>query len=154
MNFQILKKITPYDDLNDTNKAGIWAIRANLYIEFGYLGVKAAIEYIKTATTIDNKNPYWYFTKGVYLGRLRRLENGLAVPSVDEIAALEFAMKLKEDASFMAFAAEVYTETANRSMKQYQELFHSTKEKQRNELLRQNDLLNQHAAMLFKFVVF
>ncbi|XP_065225771.1 trichohyalin-like [Planococcus citri] len=146
---QALQKVTPYDALNPTNQAGIWAVRAHLYVEFGYEGIKAAIQYIEKATKIDNDNPQWHFLKGMYLGRLRRMESVVAIPSMDEIAALELAMKLKEDASFMAFAAEVYVETASRTKKKSQMLLLANEE-ERRKLAEKNDMINDRAALLFK----
>lgn len=90
--------------------------------------------------------------RGMYLGRLRRMESAVQIPSMDEIASLELAMKLKEDASFMAFAAEVYVETANRSKKKSQQLLLIANENERRKLTEKNDLINERAAMLFKYV--
>jgi hypothetical protein len=107
----MLEKITSYEAMDAANKAGIWGIRASVYAEYGYGGVKKAIEFVNKAIELDNKNAYWHFYKGVYLGRLRRMEKGPIVPTEEEVRCLESAVKKHQDPAFYAFIAEVYVET-------------------------------------------
>lgn len=150
--FQLLKKIEPYDSMNNANKAGIWGIRASVYVEYGYEGVKAAVDYIQNAIDLDRFNPFWHFMKGIYLGRLRRMEDTLTMPSMNEIRALEYALKIRVDPAFLAFTAEVYLEIAKIVMKLYKEKRSNNPHRIIEQLYAELDLCNQKAAEYFKFV--
>ncbi|XKL61669.1 hypothetical protein PGB90_001502 [Kerria lacca] len=109
---QVLAKIKSYDSMSEGNKAGIWAIRASVYIKYGYTGIIRAVEYMKKAISLDPNNAHWHFMKGKYLGRLRRMENVFTIPGNEEFSALKKAVHIKKDPYFIAFIAELYIEIA------------------------------------------
>lgn len=147
---QILNKIKSFDTMNNANKAGLWAIRANVYVEYGYEGVKNAVSYMRKAVTTDPDNAFWHFMKGMFMGRLRRMEGGLVMPENEEFQALRTAIELREDPAFIAFAGEAYLETA-KTAKRLHVIKRTDKdaEKQVASLLQD---LNEVAAKYFKYV--
>lgn len=94
--------------MNKENQAGIWGIRAAVYAEYGYEGIKYAIEYASKAIELDKENAFWHFFKGLYLGRLRRMEKASMFPNEKEIACMTEALNLRQDPAFYAFTAETY----------------------------------------------
>lgn len=136
--------------MNDANKAGLWAIRANVYVEYGYEGVKNAVSYMRKAVNIDSDNAYWHFMKGMFMGRLRRMEGGQIMPEDEEFLALRTAIDLREDPAFIAFTGEAYLETAKTAKKLHMlEKSDRDSEKQVANLLQG---LNEVAAKYFKYV--
>ncbi len=136
--------------MDKINRAGVWAIRANVYVEYGYEGVKAAIVYINEAIALDPENPYWYFMKGMYMGRLRRMTSGFAIPLPEELSSLKKAMDMHKDPAFIAFTAEVYLETAKRAGKLCETKFLGSDKDSLRSLNAELVTFNKTAAMLFK----
>lgn len=138
--------------MSDSNRAGLWAIRANVYVEYGYEGVRSAVTYINNAVMLDPQNAFWHFMKGMFMGRLRRLEGGLVMPKNEEFQALRTAIDKREDASFIAFAAEAYSETAKIAKKLYMQKLKQTEKDIGKLLAGKLQELNEVAAKYFKCV--
>ena len=76
--------------------------------------LKAAIEYSKKAVELDPQQGEWHFLFGKSLGRIRRVESYLEIPAHEEIKALEKAVELTKNPSFIIFLAQAYREVSFR----------------------------------------
>ena len=76
--------------------------------------LKAAIEYSKKALELDPQQGEWHFLFGKSLGRIRRVESFMEIPAQEEIKALEKAVELTRNPSFIIFLAQVYREVSFR----------------------------------------
>ena len=76
---------------------------------------KAAIEYSKKALELDPQQGEWHFLYGKSLGRIRRIENYAGFPAREELKALEKAVELTKNPSFMIFLAQAYREVSFRT---------------------------------------
>jgi len=74
---------------------------------------KAAIEYSKKALELDPQQGEWHFLFGKSLGRIRRVESFTEIPAQKEIEALEKAVELTKNPSFIIFLAQAYREAAS-----------------------------------------
>lgn len=63
---------------------------------------------------LDPEQSEWHFLFGKSLGRIRRLESYMHIPAQKEIKALEKAVELKRNASFVIFLAQAYREVSFR----------------------------------------
>lgn len=75
---------------------------------------KAAVKYSKKAVELDPQQGEWHFLLGKSLGRIRRVENFNGVPTKEETKALERAVELTRNASFIIFLAQAYREMSFR----------------------------------------
>ena len=131
------------------NHAAFYGFRAVFFDEYGISGTKRALELASKAIDLSPNEPTWYFLKGKYLGRLRRVERPYDIPDAEEIELLKKANQARENASFTVFTAQMYCETASRIYRTHQvsqTLYPSTK------VLVDN--LNQESLNLFKYDTF
>lgn len=105
--------MTAYNDLNQTEEAGILAIRSACCSMYSYKGTQDALDFIDRAIRKDPSTPFWIFLKGVYLYKLRTILNPLDPPSLEE---REIFTKINEEADnplFMVYFADICRESAN-----------------------------------------
>ena len=76
--------------------------------------LQVAIDCVKEALKLDNEQAEWHFTLGKALGRLRRIDHNSEIPTLEELKALEEALKLSRDPSYAIFMARAYREAAFR----------------------------------------
>lgn len=104
--------------MNKSNKAALHAIRSNVYSLFSYEGTRSAVSCINIAIDLDPEVPYWLFLKGLYLQKMRHLQNLNDAPPLEERALFESAYKKEPDnALFMVYAADIYREHAAHASK-------------------------------------
>lgn len=151
---QVLAKIKSYDSMSEGNKAGIWAIRASVYIKYGYTGIIRAVEYMKKAISLDPNNAHWHFMKGKYLGRLRRMENVFTIPGNEEFSALKKAVHIKKDPYFIAFIAELYIEIAKGAKMSSIQKFINCDTKAKKQFHLKLNKFYEDAAKLFEYAFF
>lgn len=72
------------------------------------------MEYIEKALELDPQQGEWHFLYGKCIGRNRRVDNFNAIPSQKELKALENAVDMTKNASYIIFLAQVYRETSFR----------------------------------------
>lgn len=134
----------PVNDI--THVAALTGLRAVFYSYYGSFGTKIALKLAAEAIIKNPKESLWYFLKGKYMGRIRRLEKPYDIPSREEIAALEKAMEIESDTgSYTVFTAQLYRETANRVFRLYNSN-RSISASLKNEV----DKLNQESVKLYK----
>lgn len=77
MFFQLLNEIVPFDDMENTSKAVIHAVRAIILIEYGenldYF--KNACQYAKKSCELDPKTSYWFHIYSFVLMAKRQFIN-------------------------------------------------------------------------------
>ena len=113
--FQWLMKIKPVEEMNNHNKAALYAIKGLCNSLYDLEGLEASITLIKMAISKDEETPYWTFLKGKFLQQQRRSDD---VPSLAEKEAFEYAHK-KDDANpyFMVYHADTLRDTCKNSSK-------------------------------------
>lgn len=96
--------------MDNANQAGIHGIRSAAYFLYSY--DDSSFSYINQAIAKDSENSYWYFLKGVYLKKMRKMKNPADVPTPEEVDLFEKALKGDEDNPFfMIHVADVYRES-------------------------------------------
>jgi len=108
------QKVFKFEEMDNPCRAAIWGIRAAVSMEYGYAGTKAAIEYSKKALELDPQQGEWHFLFGKSLGRIRRVESYTEIPAEEEIKALEKAVELTNNPSFIIFLAQAFRELSFR----------------------------------------
>jgi hypothetical protein len=63
---------------------------------------------------LDPQEGEWHFLFGKSLGRIRRVDNYTEVPAQEELIALEKAVRLTRNPSFIIFLAQAYREVSFR----------------------------------------
>lgn len=125
--------------------AALIGLRAVFYSEYGICGSKMGYKFATQANDMDPKESLWYFLKGKYLGRIRRVEKPFDIPTREEIQMLEEAMKLEQCAAYTVFTAQLYRETANRVFR-----LHRNNETVFPLLKNEVDKLNEQSLKLYK----
>lgn len=115
----LLKEIVAYEDLSTAEQAGIWGIKASLHMEYGYKGTKEAIGFSKMSISLNPREGHWHFLLGKCLGRIRRIESRLDIPSNEELDALETAVELDPNPKYIIFTAEAYMEASFRAFSKH-----------------------------------
>jgi tetratricopeptide (TPR) repeat protein len=75
---------------------------------------KAAEKYIEKALELAPQESEWHFMYGKCLGRLRRVHNFNEIPPQKELKALENAVEMTKNASYVIFLAQAYREASFR----------------------------------------
>ncbi|XP_066999329.2 uncharacterized protein [Anabrus simplex] len=99
-------------DLDEKDQGTIWGTRGAVYMEYGYYGTKAAVDFIENALQLNADQAEWHFLLGKCLGRIRRIDNFNAPPENRELTALEKAIDYSERVPYMIFLAQAYRESS------------------------------------------
>lgn len=103
---------------------------------------KGAIEYIKKALELDPKQGEWHFVYGKCLGRIRRVDTSFEIPAYEELEALEKAVEMARNPSYIIFLAQAYREAASKVYSIHKNNLAPVKEKL--------DRMNASSAALYK----
>nr|CAD7404466.1 unnamed protein product [Timema cristinae] len=109
----MLSRITREEDMDDRCKAALSGIHAACLMEYGYSGSISAMKYLKMAVSLDPCQGEWKFLLGKCLGRIRHINNLWEVPSMEEFRALEEAVEMTKNPSYILFLAQTYVEAAS-----------------------------------------
>lgn len=107
---KILKTVYPYSEMTESEQAGIYGFKAQVFSEYGYSGAVEAVEYSKKAMELDPKQAEWHFLTGKLMGRIRRCANWNEYVKKEEIKLLEQALELCEKPSYMVYLASAYVD--------------------------------------------
>jgi hypothetical protein len=66
------------------------------------------------AQKLDPQQGEWHFLYGKCLGRVRRIDNFNEIPAQDELKALEKAVEMTKNPSYIIFLAQAYREASFR----------------------------------------
>nr|CAD7574638.1 unnamed protein product [Timema californicum] len=109
----MLSRITREEDMDDRCKAALSGIHAACLMEYGYSGNISAIKYLKMAESLDPCQGEWKFLLGKCLIRTRHINNLFEVPSMEEFRALEEAVEMTKNPSYIIFLAQTYMEAVS-----------------------------------------
>ncbi|XP_033608450.1 uncharacterized protein LOC111867123 isoform X2 [Cryptotermes secundus] len=99
-----------YDQLGSTGKATVSALRGAILLEYGYLGNKLGLPFLKKALELDPEYWEWNLYCGKVLSRIRQAEKFKGkTPEQEQVILLEKAVQLNpEDASALVHLANTY----------------------------------------------
>ncbi|XP_069673976.1 uncharacterized protein [Periplaneta americana] len=140
---QLLQSVQKFADMDSACKAAVWGIRAAVAMEYGYEGNKSAVEHIEKALQLDPQQGEWHFLHGKCLGRIRRIDNYNEIPTKTELKALEKAVEITRNPSYIIFLAQAYREAAFR-------VFSMQRNTLNDDLKASLDRMNQRSYQLYK----
>lgn len=91
--------IQPFENLSKESQAAVYATKAYILREFGYDGLKQALQYSELATVLDPdedgaRQGAWYYLTGKILAEIRRAISPNNMPSKKELKILERSIKI------------------------------------------------------------
>nr|CAD7442274.1 unnamed protein product [Timema bartmani] len=109
----MLSRVTREEDMDNRCKAALSGTHAAFLMEYGYSGNIAAVKYLKMAVSLDPFQGEWKFLLGKCLVRIRHINSLSEVPSMEEFRALEEAVEMTKNPSYILFLAQTYGEAAS-----------------------------------------
>ncbi|KAJ4431486.1 hypothetical protein ANN_20084 [Periplaneta americana] len=103
----------------------------------------SAVEHIEKALQLDPQQGEWHFLHGKCLGRIRRIDNYNEIPTKTELKALEKAVEITRNPSYIIFLAQAYREAAFR-------VFSMQRNTLNDDLKASLDRMNQRSYQLYK----